>query len=878
MERVYLHDNSKVQKVQYTQQNLFSDTRFLKKTLFGILCLFFAWQTFQIHYIFPSEITEPNDYSFMVSIPTFLFACICFYFSFFKNFTQQGPMTYKIRYFFLLIGLISLTVSFELDTYFSFMDAVDTNKPEKWTYLLIKARNESCVLLIIDALVPIWYLKLIYPCIHWIIQGIVFYHGKFENENILWDSLVSSTVCLMAIWGIKAYNDWKTFKDHSNTEAWDGVYRDIVDKVPGAIAVVDSNHKVIYSNTNFENLCENELSELSQKLIDIKKSENLTEQDQIQIDLKAFEKDDQSPNGPGDTISEARETVESTGTFLEIIDTIMFNHSKGKLKAEDYVVFNAKLANKVKGKRTNEPLKSYEIKIRPLVEYGKILLILDDITQRDLTISLETVNQYKDKLLATVSHDLRAPLNSGLIFIENTIQHEDVPKSIKEQYLIPAQRSCKFLLHLVNDILDFSQINAQKLRMAFETMPLVETIKNCHQLLEMQANFKGLSFPLVLDDKLPARFTTDHNRLAQVIINLLTNAIKFTSKGEVRLEARVISSSTVEIKVTDSGIGIKEEDKEKLFQEFTRIKYENNNINNRGVGLGLVIANRLAQRLGPIARPTGIQVESTYGEGASFSFIVQEKNLERARGKRKITGRRSERMKSISNSFTITTFAKEEDFIDHKIDEMDPLNMITSPRSPPFGRRRSIRLEDYKGSPFLTLSTRSKLTFREEKFTFREENIHREKVLIVDDNPLNVLALESVLKQHGIASDSAFNGKEAIEKILQSESMTREIDNLMTTERESLNLRTTEPAAITGRYKLIFMDYEMPVMNGFETTKALLKMMKSQEIRHIPIVGCTGHTETERWEECLKNGMVDVITKPPKREKLIGLIEKYVNN
>jgi len=265
----------------------------------------------------------------------------------------------------------------------------------------------------------------------------------------------------------------------------------------------------------------------------------------------------------------------------------------------------------------------------PLLGFGKAILILTDITQHNLAMSLEAANRYKDQLLATVSHDLRAPINGGVSLIENSIEHPEVPEFIKEQFLIPAQRSCKFLLHLVNDILDFSQINARKLRMCFEKQSLVETLKECYKLIEIQTKEKGIAFSLVLSPDLPTKFSTDHNRLSQIILNLLTNAIKFTSKGEVKLIAEAVSDSVVKIKVSDTGIGIKQEDLSKLFKNFTRINsVRQNSVNKRGVGLGLAIANKLAKILGAQTQRKGIQVSSVYGKGTDFWFFIESMKLE----------------------------------------------------------------------------------------------------------------------------------------------------------------------------------------------------------------------------------------------------------
>ena len=326
---------------------------------------------------------------------------------------------------------------------------------------------------------------------------------------------------------------------------------------------------------------------------------------------------------------------------------------------------------------------SYEIKLIPLMEYKKLIIMLDDTTQRDLAISLEAVNKYKDNHLATVSHDLRAPINGSLAFIESSLEHRSIPQFVKDQLLTPAQNSCRFLLHLVNDILNFSQINTQKLRLSFEALSIADTIKNCYQLIEVQAKQKKLILSLDLDSRLPTRFTTDHTRVSQIIINLLTNAIKFTSKGSVSLTATYVSGSIIKIKITDTGIGMKEEDIKKLFQEFTRIEYEQKELNTRGVGLGLVIANRLAQRLGPRDLQGGINVSSVYNKGSIFSFMLEEKNLSTIELKDVLSPRRPQTRDLKSRaSFDILPLDNEEDEIFESTDEHSITRLKMSSRRP----------------------------------------------------------------------------------------------------------------------------------------------------------------------------------------------------
>jgi len=138
------------------------------------------------------------------------------------------------------------------------------------------------------------------------------------------------------------------------------------------------------------------------------------------------------------------------------------------------------------------PEKSIEIKISFIHHFNNeyIVVILRDMTQRDLLVTLEETNKYKDQLLASVSHELRAPLNGNINLIEGALNSPKTLDDVKENFLIPALHSGKFLLHIINDILDMSQIKEKKLRLVFEAKSLEETLRSAAQLIELQAKKK----------------------------------------------------------------------------------------------------------------------------------------------------------------------------------------------------------------------------------------------------------------------------------------------------------------------------------------------------------------------------------------------------
>jgi signal transduction histidine kinase/CheY-like chemotaxis protein len=843
MQNLCLQEHFQNDKSRFFQQKTFDGDGRLKK--WGYLCsiVILVYEILQTLVLLPTEVRYARVHTTIISIILFGIAFLSYYISIFKFFEKMTKKIFIVRCILIWICVLCFSIALALKGYDEILDRVRHNSVEKWFYSLIKSRNEVWIILLMDTLIPIWYVKLIVPLSYWIAQILAFYTVGLEYKAMVLGCFAFSISIITLLWGIRTYHEWKVFIRKLNVEAWDDIHQYILDKVPDAIALIDANSQVIYSNLTFKTLCQDNLTNLSQKLTFCKKSGTsiIADSEYINEDIKSLHNPyNKSESGPY--------------TLIEILQKNIKPLIKGQYKLDNYLNFSAEML----GTPENEQMsRSYEIKLGSLLKYSKVILILSDTTQRDRATSLETANQYKDKLLATVSHDLRAPINGSMNLLESSIEHEAVPDFIKEQFLIPAQRSCKLLLHLVNDILDFSQINAQKLRMNFETSSLIETIRNCYQLLEMQANKKRIDFNLILAKNLPEMFTTDHNRLSQVILNLLTNAVKFTFAGSVTLSAHV-ENSQVHIKVIDTGIGIQDKDKEKLFQEFTQIKYEQHNMNTTGVGLGLVIANNLATRLGPTQQRKGISFSSVYGKGSTFEFMLEDKKY--AEEDMKKENSLTKTKIDINLCLTSLTY-REEDFLFQKMDEGDlPRNKsrYSSVVGSSFNRGHLMSCEG-------SIQVNSPISPKKRQFSGR--------VLVVDDDAINVIAFETILKQYGIRVDAAYNGKEAINKILENHNH----NNFLRPDDYEKTSETPNQQSVPKEYQLIFMDYEMPIMNGIQTTKVLKDIMQNKQISLIPIIGCTGYQDNQIQEECFESGMSDLVTKPPVKEKLLEILEKYLN-
>lgn len=377
-------------------------------------------------------------------------------------------------------------------------------------------------------------------------------------------------------------------------------------------------------------------------------------------------------------------------------------------------------------------------------------------------------NQAKSDFLSSMSHEIRTPLNAICGFSSSLLENPGVSDEAKGDVknIIMASDS---LLDLVNGILDISKIEANKLEIIDTNYNFYKMFDELVLLTKARIGDKPLEFKYSYDESIPKYLYGDGMRVKQVILNLLTNSVKYTKEGFVEFRVRsVIKDDIIRliISVEDSGIGIKKENIEKLFTKFERLGVEKETTT-EGTGLGLAITKRLVEMMGG-----NVAVQSIYGKGSLFTLSIDQKI---------VTGSELEKL---------TEAEKHED-------------------------KPSDEVIDASGK----------------------------KVLVVDDNQLNLKVAERLLKAYKCDMDFASSGSECITKIANG-----------------------------VKYDLILLDDMMPKMSGSET------FVKLKEIDNfdIPVCALTANAITGMREEYLNKGFNDYLSKPIVKEELNRVIKKYL--
>ena len=554
----------------------------------------------------------------------------------------------------------------------------------------------------------------------------------------------------------------------------------------------------------------------------------------------------------------------------------------------------------------------------PTIYNGRPVLLtgINDITQRrhaeeQLAAAKELsdkANQLKGEFLANVSHEIRTPMNAVLGMTELCLKTELQPK--QRNYLQKAHNSARALLRIINDILDFSKIEAGRLTIEQIEFALDDVLDHVADVTTVKAHEKGLELVFAVAPDVSRRLVGDPLRLGQVLINLLGNAVKFTAKGEVVVAVSKMSEDEhhigLHVRVTDTGIGMTEEQVSRLFTAFTQADASTTR-RFGGTGLGLAISKRIATLM-----DGDITVESRPEQGSTFHFtavfgkpssvvehpeeaaalegvkilVVDDNSVSRELLEAILRGFSCQVAVAASGEEAIAELrrgvaANEREYdivlMDYMMPGMDGveaarriledehlakppmLAMVTA-----YGREEVMQKAAQVGlsgflvkpvSPTILLDTilgilgRDPIHARDGDLNSgkahapQASSLRGARVLLVEDNEVNQeLALE-ILSQAGISADAANNGVEAIAKLREN------------------------------AYDGILMDCHMPVMDGYEASRAI----RADTVHSgIPIIAMTANAMQGDREKCLAAGMNDHVTKPIDIPQLLATMARWI--
>ncbi|EAR98742.2 ATPase, histidine kinase-, DNA gyrase B (macronuclear) [Tetrahymena thermophila SB210] len=262
-----------------------------------------------------------------------------------------------------------------------------------------------------------------------------------------------------------------------------------------------------------------------------------------------------------------------------------------------------------------------------------VLIIVQDLWKDLYQKKVQDTQKDKMRIFASLSHELRTPLNCSISMLEVIRENvEQINPELIEEYLNPALFSNKLLLNQINDLLDYVQMDSGKFKYSFYDFNVTNLFNDCKKLISMQAKLKNIEIIISIGKQVPEMISSDPNRIRQILLNFLSNSLKFTKKGYIEIGITLFDNKKglLKVYVKDTGIGITKENLDTIFDFCGKVNYnqKDQHLNRQGCGLGLTISNSIAKGLVKNGEDDGgIKVESDYGHGSTFSILIQDMSI-----------------------------------------------------------------------------------------------------------------------------------------------------------------------------------------------------------------------------------------------------------
>ncbi len=524
--------------------------------------------------------------------------------------------------------------------------------------------------------------------------------------------------------------------------------------------------------------------------------------------------------------------------------------------------------------------------------------MLEQIEIRDSDLrkakdAAEAGSQAKSQFLAAMSHEIRTPMN-GIIGMTELLRNTHL-NSRQKHFTDTIQNSADTLLNILNDILDFSKIEAGRLELETVDLDLRQIVERTTELLAENAHTKGLSLTALIDPELPSHYRGDPGRLQQILTNLLSNAIKFTERGSIQVAVSRVEEDehgdTIYLEVQDTGIGLSEEERERIFDHFTQADTSTTR-KYGGTGLGLTITRQLVELMGG-----SIEVQSSPGRGSVFRIILPMLLQDRLssssdkgfpRFKVLIVDQDEATRQGLSQQLTawgmeticIADLNAALPLARGELDRGEPFDIVllelaqlpedhvaatdglkdvlsqstdvillgrigVETSSPP-GWEQTCFITKPVIQPSLRSCIQDIVNDLTKPVAQTSGIIQKPQlglnILVAEDNPVNQEVAVSMLEVLGCKSTICPNGQAVLDTLQESE------------------------------FDLVLMDCEMPEMDGYEATRRIRQNEQQHDLPHLPVIALTAHAMERDRNQALASGMDDYLSKPFKLDELIDIL------